>query len=383
LFLLEILYGVILRINLDKGANMSVYIDAVKELFEKLGIEPGGNFDEHVPKLRDTSYHMVAQSHMGTVGRYDLSEALTNFESSIRDLLRAPETIYTGPGIQQFGLSLERNIGAENVKKALFLSDLPTVFTGQRLSVEIDNSYQTEDINVHDITLELNEDFIRDLHSYWDVIESDDLVVLPESPSVDLKKGKDPSLGELRSTKVVDLGDNPELYKLVHSKYRDQRQVVLLPKMDVPYIRNVPLEEVMRIRKDYQLELMKFQESYHNSLINYMVRHKHIDFEKMSKQIHEDEIKPAVGKLEKIYKRIASQQKKSAAQDLIVDVIPISAAIVSATVFGYDFGDIPTIVASTLTPILRHVARYMREQEEPLMKLEEDTYFIVWKLSRS
>ncbi len=357
-------------------------MEAVRALLENLEIDPKDDFEPHARKLKDQSQTVVEERGYVS-GKKDLSEILTTFESRIREILDDPLHIYSGTGIHQIGLSTGPRIGQENVMKALFLSDLPTVCTGQWLSTLREEDEHTPDGTfIYYRTLEINTDFVRDLHENWPAIENGALVILPESPKVDDVSDTEPSLGELRSTKVVDIGVKPELYNLVVDSYERKRQVVVLPELHVPWIRGTKLDEILKVRQESTEELSRFQRAYHDSMLEYMKRYGKVDFGKMSVEIHKGEVQPALDKLNDRYKRFLSHRRKHESIG-ILSVVPISVAIVSATIFDQTLGDIPSMIAPTTAAVLSALARYRVDKKDGLASLEEDKYYVVWKVGRS
>lgn len=361
---------------------MSTYSVAVMKLLDGLGIGPKDDFDRHVSKFTEYGERWVTtcgnKSFSGP--RWEPTGVLSDFDQSLRDLLTDPKQFYSGTGIHQFGICPGAQVPDDSVKKSLFLSDLPTIFTDQELSFtyeQFDDWVPDGDSAHYETTFHVNAEFVRSLHNYRDAINRDSLVILPKCGEV----SPPDSIKGLIGTKVVNFAVNPTLFDRIICEYRQGRQVAILPELQVPWIEKLPVESILAIREDSREELLRFQRAYHDAVQEHLQRYGQIDFGKTSKAIYDGIIAPAVANLEKKYQRILARHRSISALG-VLSVVPITAAIVSEKVFHHALGDIQSMIAPTTAALIAAVARQRTERDHELTTLESNTYYLVWKVSK-
>jgi len=283
--------------------------------------------------------------YIAATGKDEVSKLGINFCRSLADVARHLVALYDGGGIQQFSLNVKPRIGEESIKKALFLSRTPTVFTQHQFrysSVQFWNSADGDGIDTEDWIV--SHDFIRDVFRYREAIERGQLIILPSSIAEshyrgDISGGSTHEgtvslLEELERTRVFNLSADPQLVDAIIANYKTEHQLISLPDLNVPWIKNLDIGTILKVRADHGDSLDRFQRAYHSAILAFIENHRSLDFARISRQINQDLIAPRVAEIEKNYKRITSLHRNLALTGATVALIPIGGVILSGALLN-------------------------------------------------
>jgi hypothetical protein len=311
---------------------------------------------------------------------------------SLADVAKHLGTLYDGGGIQQFSLNADSRIREDSVRKALFLSRTPTIFTQHRFYhhyVEFWNSSDAE--NVYQERWEISHDFTRDLFRYQEAIEQGHLIIFPSSITLssytgDISRSHSVEetvsvLDEIERTRVFNTSVSPQLIDAIVARYKTEHQLISLPDLSVPWIENLDVKSILKVREDYSDLLDDFQRAYHRSVLANIENHRSLNFAEISKQINEDVINPQLLKIKKKYARIVSSHRSLAIIGGAVSLIPISGVILSGVLLNQLTNtDIISLAPSALAGLLTTVATNRINQSRAIQALEDNAYYVLWKI---
>lgn len=371
---------------------MNIYTQILRT-FEHNSVSDGKSLEtllQQIPESDNYDAEIAALTGKGSPP----SALVTDLCRSLADIAQHLGSLYDGGGIQQFSLNAESRIREDNVRKALFLSRTPTIFTQHRFhygSVEFWNSADAE--NVYRESWEISHDFIRDLFRYQEAIERGQLIILPSSITQSRYTGdisrshsveeKISLLEEMERTRVFNMNVAPQLVDAIIERYKTEHQLISLPDLSVPWIENLDVKSILKVRDDHSDLLDDFQRAYHRAVLAYIENHRSLDFAQISRQINEDVIDPQLAKIEKNYKRIVLSHRSLALTGAAVSLIPIGGVILSGVLLNQLMStDIIKLAPTVLAGLLTTVATNRINQGRAIQALEDNAYYILWKIRK-
>jgi hypothetical protein len=303
----------------------------------------------------------------------------------------------SGPGINQCSTVASSRVGDVDIRKALFLANTATVFTGHRLSYHNDRSttaFFVEDVSDDHWTV--SHDYVRDLFRYRDAISSGPLMLVPAAVTYAGTTGgmwgkAKPSYSSTLSssdaaydTRVLTPGLPAQTLEELVKNYHKNRQVVTLPALQVPWIENIDTALILKVREENSDEFTLFQKSYHEALLRQMENFGTADFSSVSIAINEEIIGPALRRLDRKYRRTVSLHRSLRLAGASTALLPVVALLVAGRTFREFFTPefAPTLAASTMNAIITIWvnAIYKRKAIE---ELQDENFYILWRMEHS
>jgi len=297
-----------------------------------------------------------------------------------------------GQGIQQFSLNPEERLEEENVKKALFLSQTSTIFTKHHFDYR-DETVFTPEIaeTAYVLSWTISHDFLRDVFRYREPLERGDLRLFPKSLAKTYRHtgwGGDPqvttvSLLEQIARTNVYLDFDEELISAVIKRYKKDEQLILLPDLSVPWIADVGLTNILKLRDDYADSLTSFQRAYHQAVLAFIENHRSLDFARISSQINNDVIAPEVARIDRAYQKALSLHRNLSATQATVSVIPIIGVIVNSAMLGEMLsGAAAAMGLQAVASLVAAFATNRIQQSHALEALKDETFYVLWKVAK-
>ena len=204
---------------------MNPYTNMFK-LFDKYKVNDQKSLDAFLQKLPTSTDYPIKNNDQFT----SLFDAFCNgllLNSSVE------EQAFAEGGIHQFSLNLTPRIHEDNVRKALFLSRVATIFSAHTMT-----QYTTSYSNYYDgssdiwYSWNLHHDFIRDIYAYRKLLEKNLIRIVPKEVQeiqnneiVDGAGGHSssnnhiiPLLEDIESTRVLQLSPNQKLLDKIVAK---------------------------------------------------------------------------------------------------------------------------------------------------------------------
>ena len=179
------------------------------------------------------------------------------------------------------------------------------------------------------------------------------------------------------------MGTDSQLVDAIVARYKMEHQLISLPELSIPWIRNLDLGTILKVKEDYSDLINNFQRAYHNSVLTYIENHRSLDFAKISRQIYQDLIVPRVAEIEKNYKRISSLHRSLVLAGAAVAVIPIGGVILGGALLNQILAtDIIKAVQSALASLIATVTTNRIYQSNAIQALEDDAFYVLWKLDK-
>ena len=151
----------------------------------------------------------------------------------------------------------------------------------------------------------------------------------------------------------------------------------------MPWIKNIDLKSALKVKNEQGDILKSFQIAYHKSILEYIEKHRSLNFQKISKQIHGDLIEPKVNSIEKKYKRAVSLHRSLSVAGAIVSIMPIAGVILSGTLFNDILGsDIGGMISPTVAGLVSTVSANKIHQKHQIKALEDEDFYILWRLKK-
>jgi hypothetical protein len=317
------------------------------------------------------------------------------WEDLCRCLLSAIEKIdesYNTIGIQQFSLNREGRIREDSIKKALFMARTATIFTSHQIIRETDDQLATETMeDIQGASWAIDHDFIRDIFRFRRAIERGELVILPRSTRTGHRAGDNSMssttikeellwLKRLERTSIINLRADTAIIDAIIDKYRHNHQLILLPEVSMPWIENIGLRTILKLRDDQSDLIDAFQRDYHKSILTHIENHRSLNFQRISQQINDDIVSPKVAEIERKYKRIIASHRSLALTGSIVSLLPISAVLIGSTLFRTILNsDIGAMIPAATANLLAVLATNRINEAYSVKALEDHEFYIIWR----
>ena len=297
-------------------------------------------------------------------------------------------------GIQQFSLCDKPQVPVEDIKKGLFLSRRSTIFTPHHFSIHShhDDYYGDAPIYQHETTVTFDRDFIRELFTYRESIKRGELRLLPaemassSSQYTDSRGHQEQSsetkslLSEINRSNVLKIDPGPDILQQVLKRFSRREQVVHLPSLRVPWIKDLEIDDILRIKTDEKPAIDRFQAAYHEALAEHIKNYESVDYGRISEQIQEDIIQPKLDDIERSYKRVVGLHRKLAAAGAALAFLPLAMTILSAEFFQTTFSQPLSFIPAVVSGSVGSFALNKIQVENKKGELEETEFYILWRL---
>jgi hypothetical protein len=367
---------------------MSVYVDLIKRIEE---------FKLKKPKAFEAALNEARKGGARSWKYYETNEEDTRqdicerFCYGLIEVANKLDSIYEDVGIQQFSLNLHSDVGEEDVKKALFLSRTATIFTPHEFSYSEEREVtEDEPTEYHHYSWSISHDYLRQIYNYKDAILEGGLIILPSSIKYHTRyywEAEVPKiislLDEMKNTRVMSIRAESEIIDKIIARYKTNHQLIRLPDIYMPWMKNIDLKSVLKVRNEQGDLLKSFQTAYHKAILENIENHRSLNFQKISKQIHGDLIEPKVNSIEKKYKRTISLHRSLSIAGAIVSILPIAGVILSGTLFKDILGsDMGKMISPTIAGLVSSVSANKIHQKHQIKALEDEDFYILWRLKK-
>lgn len=366
---------------------MSAYTK-ILNVFNEKGITDEKSLATTLQRSRESGDHTDQYG----VESWDAKDPIAkDFCRALSDAAKELTTHYdTVGGIQQFSLNIEPRINNENVKKALFLSSIATIFTTHQFSYRSENYVAIDDATEYASEYwSISHDFIREIFRYREAVERNKLIILPQSiemtNSVYGRRNEThlSLLEEIEKTRIFNFNVDERVIDTIVQRYRMSQQLISLPDLSVPWITDLNLHAILQVRDDYGDLVDQFQKAYHKAILAYIENHRSLDFARISQQVNRDLVMPEIEKIEKKYKRILGFHRNLALTGAVVSFIPVAGVIVSDALLNQIFAsDVIKLISPTIAGLATSIATNRIHQQNAVKALEDNAFYILWKLKR-
>jgi hypothetical protein len=301
-------------------------------------------------------------------------------------------------GVHQFSLAKAPCPPEEDVRRALFLARRSTIITNASLR-NFWGRWVRENGSTFDYSnWHIEDDYVRALVTYRDVLATSALDVMPDHLLVEEttldghRYANEPwpaipqehtLLERVSASRVVGVRADPALIEAVLRSYQARRQIVELGALEIPWVNNLGIDEVMRLRGDSGDELAVFQRAYHSGLQTCIENLQSLDFLRLSREVNADIIYPALRALDRKYQRAIELHRSLRQIGAAVAVLPLTSVFVSGTMFRQPMIQQLVGAGATTLATLAGLAVNRAQHRSAVAALGEETYFILWNLEAS
>jgi hypothetical protein len=305
----------------------------------------------------------------------------------------------SSPGINQFSLLASQRLPETDLRKAMFLSRRAIVISSHEFHYAHNEQYNP--LASGDWTQTTEEDwtisnsYIRDLFTYRDAIRSGTLLMFPrklvfvETTDRAYKRPHEiprivMDLADMaRTTRIIDVTANQELIDRIIQHYRARRQLIILPELEVPWVDNITIPKIIHVREESRDEWVRFHEAYHELLLRQIEIHRSVDFARLSRNINEEVIEPALSDIDQKYRRIVSQHRSLRVPGATVGLLPVRSLLLSGRAFRKL--ERTKLARDSPMPLVRLLADLGSNgitRRNALNALGESTFYVLWRVQR-
>jgi len=309
------------------------------------------------------------------------------------------------PGIQQFTIAPTGRIANDDIRKALLTARQSTMLTGHPLEYFVHYSAGdgTEGFlsgRSFSSSWKFAGEFVRDSFKYRSLIDGSDLDILPKTLSYSSKEypaaGDDRVddqaidfsedlrlLDSLPPTRVIGVPASQQTIDAFLARYSLNHQPIMVHELYLPYIANVSLDHLIKLRAESHDELSQFQRAYHQALQEHIASSRSLDFARISEQIDADLIRPAVKQLQRKYDVIITQHRKMAAYTSAATLVPVGQLILSASSLKLLDPAMVRALFGSSSLLALALASNRASRKAAIDALQDDTYYIIWLAGRT
>lgn len=358
------------------------------DLFRVLGIDNEEKLEEALK--HDPGFHTVV-----VLGKSSPETLGSKVAKAIQNIDLSGSSEYQDWGIQQYSLCDKPHVLEEDIKKGLFLSRRSTIFTAHKFYSESRHDDYVGDSPIYNIeeTIYYDREFVRDLYLYREPIRRGELRLMPAKfmrSHSETVEGREPYyssetknlLNEINRTNVLKVDPRPGTIRKVLSRFARNEQMVHLPSLRVPWVSDLDVDDILRIKTDEKLSIDKFQVAYHEALAEHIKNYGSLNFARISEQIQEDIIQPRLDDLERRYRRVVTMHRKLATAGAALAFLPLAITIISAKFFQTELIQPLSVITPLLTGSVASYAINKIQVENKKGELEDTDFYVLWRLQR-